>query len=63
MSDITQMTIAELKQYLSANRGDDNKFSSALSELLKRDPDPKIILKDIPLEEQERIFKEKITKH
>lgn len=61
MSDLTRMSVPELKQYLSENRGDDNKFSEALSELLKRDSAPTIISKDLPLEEQERIFRKKIT--
>ena len=63
MTDLTQMTVTELKHYLSENRSDDDKFSKALAELLKRDPNPVIYSKDIPLEEQERIFMEKITKH
>jgi len=63
MTDLTQMTVTELKQYLSKNRSDDNKFSEALAELLKRDQNPVIYSKDMPLEEQKRIFMEKITKH
>ena len=63
MTDLTQMTVTELKYYLSENRSDDDKFSEALAELLKRDPNPVIYSKDMPLEEQERIFMEKITKH
>ena len=63
MTDLTQMTIAELKHYLSENRSDDDKFSEALAELLNRDPNPVIYSKDMPLEEQERIFMGKIAKH
>ncbi|GAA6621053.1 DUF6887 family protein [Scytonema sp. NUACC26] len=63
MTDLTQMTVTELKHYLSENRSDDDKFSEALAELLKRAPNPVIYSKDMPLEEQERIFMEKITKH
>lgn len=63
MTDLTQMTVTELKHYLSENRSDDEKFSEALAELLKRDPNPVIYSRDMPLEEQERIFMEKITKH
>ncbi len=63
MTDLTQMTVTEIKQYLSENRSDDDKFSEALAELLKRDPNPVIYSKDLPLEEQKRIFMEKITKH
>jgi hypothetical protein len=63
MTDLTQMTVTELKHYLSENRSDDNKFSEALAELLKREQNPVIYSKDMPLEEQERIFMEKIAKH
>lgn len=63
MTDLTRMTVTELKRYLSENRSDDDKFSEALAELLKRDPNPVIYSKDMPLEEQERIFMEKIAKH
>ncbi len=62
MTDLTRMTVTELKQYLSENRSDNDKFSEALAELLKRDPNPIIYSKDMPLEEQERIFMEKIAK-
>lgn len=38
---ITEMTIAELKSYLSDHRNDDEKFSQAMGELLKKLPDRK----------------------
>ena len=63
MSDLTKMSIPELKQYLSKNRSNDDKFSEALAELLKRDPNPVIYSKDMPFEEQEQIFMAKITKN
>ncbi len=63
MTDLAQMTVTELKHYLSENRSDDDKFSEALAELLKRDQNSVIYSKDMPLEEQERIFMEKIAKH
>ncbi len=63
MTDLTQMTVTELKHYLSENRRNDDKFSEGLTELLKRDTNPVVYSKDIPLEEQERIFMEKIAKH
>ncbi len=63
MADLTQMTVTDLKNYLSKYRNDDDKFSEALAELLKRDPNPVIYSKDMPLEEQERIFMENIAKH
>ena len=62
MTDLTQMTVRELKHYLSENRSDEDKFSHALAELLTRDQNPVIYSKDMPLEEQERIFMEKIAK-
>jgi len=63
MTDLTKMTVAELKQYLSENRSDDDKFSEALQELLRREPNPLIYSQDMPLAEQERIVMEKIAKH
>lgn len=63
MTDFTKMSVPELKQYLSENRSNDDKFSEALAELLKRDSNPVIYSKDMPLEEQERIFMAKITKN
>ncbi|NER21610.1 MAG: hypothetical protein F6J96_13105 [Symploca sp. SIO1C2] len=63
MTALTQMTVTELKQYLSEHRSDDDKFSAALQELLKREPNPVIYSKDMPLEEQEQIFMEKIAQH
>ena len=35
---LTEMTKAELKQYLSANRNDDRKFSEAMQVLLNKMP-------------------------
>jgi len=63
MTDFNKMTVIQLKHYISENRNDDNKFSQALAELLKRDSNPVISSQDMPLEEQERIFIEKIAKH
>jgi len=63
MTVLTQMTVTELKQYLLEHRSDDDKFSAALQELLKREPNPVIYSKDMSLEEQERIFMAKIAKH
>lgn len=60
MSDLKQMTTAQLKQYLSDYRNDNEKFSEALSELLSHDPNPTIYPADMPLEEMERIIREKI---
>lgn len=49
-----------LQIYLSPPRNDDEKFSEALEELLKRDPNPTIYPADLPLEQIEQIIKEKI---
>lgn len=60
MTELQQMTANQLKQYLSEHRRDDDKFSAALSELLKRDPNPIIYPADMPLEAMEKIVQEKI---
>jgi hypothetical protein len=60
MTDLKQMTAIELKQYLSDYRSDDEKFHAALSELLSRESNPTIYPANMPLEEMERIIKEKI---
>lgn len=62
MTDLTKLRITELKKYLSDNRNNEDKFSQALGELIKRDPNPIIYSKNMPLEEQEKIFMEKIAK-
>ncbi len=54
------MTNSELKQYLSANRTDDDKFSAALAELISRDPNPTIYPFEQSLEEVSSIIKQKI---
>ena len=60
MTDLKQMTAIQLKQYLSDYRSDDEKFHAALSELLSRELNPTIYPANMPLEEMERIIKEKI---
>ncbi|WP_042892804.1 DUF6887 family protein [Anaplasma marginale] len=43
MRDILkQMSDRELKEYLSENRRNENKFSEALEELMSRNPNPTI---------------------
>ena len=61
MTNLTQMTTAELKQYLSAHRRDDDKFSEALGELLNRESNPAIYPADMPLQDVERVIQEKIN--
>ena len=61
MINLKQMTTAELKQYLSEHRRDDDKFSEALGELLNREPNPTIYTADMPLQDTERVIREKIN--
>ena len=61
MTNLTQMTTAELKQYLSDHRRDDDKFSEALGELLNREPNPTIYPTHMPLQDMERVIREKIN--
>jgi hypothetical protein len=60
MTDLKQMTSPQLKKYLSDHRTDEDRFSEALSELLKRDPNPTIYPANMPPEELDRILREKI---
>ncbi len=60
MTDLKQMTVTELKQYLSERRGDDDRFSEALRELLSRDRNPVIYPADMSLKEIDRVMWEKI---
>lgn len=63
--NLKEMTITELKQYISENRNDEEVFHAALQELMSR-RDPNAIrypnpfdLAD-PIAEMEAIFKEKL---
>jgi hypothetical protein len=38
--NLSELSQTQLKQYLSEHRNDDEKFSSALQELMSRDPNP-----------------------
>ncbi len=56
---ITEMTIAELKNYLAEHRNDDEKFSQAMGELLKKLPDrEKWHQPFIDLEDAEQFFQQ-----
>lgn len=57
MSEISlkQMTLSELKKYLSAHRNNEEKFSAALNELMQRDIWTEVSA-DTPLAEQEAII-------
>jgi hypothetical protein len=59
-SQLHQMSSLQLKQYLAEHRNDDEQFADALEELIKRDHEPIIYSKDLPLEEQETILINKI---
>jgi hypothetical protein len=60
MTELQKMTTTQLKQYLSEHRRQEAEFSAALGELLNRDPDAMIYPADMPIEEVERVMREKI---
>jgi hypothetical protein len=60
MIDLKQMTSPQLKQYLSEHRTDEEKFSEALRELLSRDSNPTIYPANMPLEQLDKVLREKI---
>ena len=60
MSNLKEMTDAELKQYLSEHRNNDDVFSEALSELLSRNPNAKRYPADMLPEEMDRIIREQL---
>lgn len=62
MPNLREMSDAELKQYLSAHRNDDVAFSEALGELMSRNRDTVRYPANLPLEEIERIIKEKLDR-
>ena len=59
MTNLKQLTIKELKQFISENRTDDDKCSAALGELLTRDPDGPLYPPNMSTEEMQRVFQEK----
>lgn len=61
MTDLTQLTIKELKQFISNNRTDDEKCSAALNELLSRDPNGVVYPPNMPMDEMQRILQEKLN--
>ncbi|WP_038025753.1 hypothetical protein [Synechococcus sp. PCC 7336] len=60
MTNLKQLTIKELKQFISENRADDDKCSAALGELLTRDTDGPIYPANMPREEMQRVLQEKL---
>lgn len=59
MSNFQEMTVAQLKEFLSAHRNDEM-FSAALGELLSRNPDRQRYPADMPTEEIGQVISEKI---
>ena len=59
MINLKQLTIKELKQFISENRTDDDKCSAALGELLTRDPNGSVYPPNMSTEEMRRVFQEK----
>ena len=60
MDDVKQMTVTQLKQYLSQHRRDDRRFSEALSELLSRDRNPTIYPPQMAFEDIDRAWRAKM---
>lgn len=61
MPNLKEMSIVQLKQYLSSHRDDDEAFSEALGELINRNRDTVRYPADLPLPEMERIIREKLN--
>lgn len=57
--NLTELSKTELKQYLSQNRNDDEKFSAALEELMRRNADAPVY-PPMGWEETGKIVEEKI---
>lgn len=62
MPNLKEMTNAELKQFLSANRNNDEPFSEALSELLNRNSGAQRYPANMPPEEIEQVIREHLDK-
>jgi ethanolamine utilization protein EutP (predicted NTPase) len=60
MTELQNMTITQLKLYISKHRREEAEFSAALRELLNRDSNAVIYPADMPVEEVERVMREKI---
>ena len=61
LPDFQAMTRAELRNYISENRNDEEKVRAAIAESTRR-PGWTEVPADTPLEEQERIIKQLINK-
>jgi len=60
MSNFQEMTVAQLKQFLSDHRSNDEMLSDALGELLRRNPDRPTYSADMPPEEIGELIRKKI---
>ncbi|ACK70289.1 conserved hypothetical protein [Gloeothece citriformis PCC 7424] len=60
MANLKDMTLSELKKYLSDHRNDDEAFSEAMGELLSRNRNSKIYPANMSSEEVGRVIQEKI---
>lgn len=62
ITNLKNMTVSELKKYLSDNRKNDEAFSEALGELLSRNHDSQVYPANMSSEEIGKIIQEKINK-
>lgn len=60
MTDLKQLTVQQLKQFISENRTDDEKFGAALDELMSRNPNRTVYPYNMPPEEMQRVLDEKL---
>ncbi|KYC40916.1 hypothetical protein WA1_25205 [Scytonema hofmannii PCC 7110] len=61
MPNFKEMSIAELKEYLSTHRHDDKAFSAALGELITRNRGALRYPANLPLEDVGKIIQEKLN--
>jgi predicted CopG family antitoxin len=61
MPNLKEMSVAELKEYLSTHRNNDEAFSEALGELVARNRGAVRYPANLPLEDMERIIQEKLN--
>ncbi|MEL7315406.1 MAG: hypothetical protein AAFN08_10670 [Cyanobacteria bacterium J06559_3] len=59
-TDLKQLVIAELKQFISDHRTDDEKCSAALGEFLSRDRNGTVYPPDMPVEDMQRVVQAKL---
>ncbi|MEC4815785.1 MAG: hypothetical protein SAK29_21295 [Scytonema sp. PMC 1069.18] len=62
MSNLKDMSVAELKKYLSSHRDNDEAFSAALAELMSRNRKAVRYPANLPLTEMEKIIKKKLNR-